>query len=190
MTFFLACLIAALLGPPGRKETTKDVLKHTYDHKYLVVLREGLAVGVCARRAREGYSSSTDLPKIIVYISGNSVQLESPGKFSLLMPENCETVAPSPIHSGQILVVKGSHVVGGELRLSVETVSINESRPVNPLFRSDSEANRAAEFRFKLRDADNYSECVRQVEGWVKVFASPQDAESFNEMRKDNPTKK
>src|SRR5579859_4609224 len=164
-------LIAALLAAPPKKDEYKDQLKAHYDNKYFLVLRDGLAVGACEQWSKYSSGSSRSLPKIIVQISGDVVNFETPGKYSFAMID-CDTVAPMPIHKGQLLVVKGVRYERPELRLSVETVSLHV-RDQGAIGSRYEDRNRgAAELRFKLIDPGNYGSTVRQVESWLKVFSS------------------
>jgi len=150
-----------------------------YENKYLVVLREGLVVGICSHQR----ASST----LVVRVTDADADHSGHGLDKLLRMFQRGASVPIPLHPGDMLKVTHAEFWFSpdffalyRLILAVQTVSAHSMAQGLGAQEHESQAVEAAEFQF---DAGGNVVCDEEfdalVERWVKVFNTQEDAAKF-----------
>src|SRR5690349_24244666 len=103
MRYALAVL-AVLCIPLSSFPITKRELAQGYKGKFLVVLREGLAVGACANHTGTRGLFGTKMPELGVKITEDRAEYHEQTGFSA-MSDECGAIMPEPLHKGEVLKV-------------------------------------------------------------------------------------
>jgi hypothetical protein len=167
-TRFLAVIFfsgTAVLGKDNHRRATGL----RYNHKYMVVLKPGLAVGLCS----EGSFGVS----LMVKVESERTDYSNQGWH--LPGCTGERVQPGPLHPGEVLYVFKAVPFGGELKLNVRNVSPHAVTRGVGAFQHESLEKGAAELRFKLPDRSDFSSADPIVEQWLKPFNSQEQAAQF-----------
>jgi hypothetical protein len=170
-----------LLANMALPAAEKKELKGFYEKKFLVVLRDGLAVGICEHTpynpARHRYLyTGSPLP---VRITGDQAEYHTQAGARAKFDIACGKIIPQPLHTGEVLWVRHVSLHGEELRINVEAIF---RRDVAPGRKAQDEYEKYwvedADFRF-VGKADAPDATAALVEKWVKVFDTPDVAAKF-----------
>jgi hypothetical protein len=157
--------VALLLALP-RPGIDRRELEKRYDHKYLVVQREGIAVGVCATEPQAVYQG--------VRIDGDQVKLEDRYNFF------CNVVTPEPIHTGEVVkVIDHPLIYSGALELKVQSVSPHAVTRGIAANEHESPEVGKAEIHFKLPVKKDYDGLGAIIDRWLKAFDTLDEAAAF-----------
>lgn len=175
----IALGVTFLFGVIALAADKKEELLSKYRNKAVVVLREGIAIGICRDHpGREGLMGE-EVPSITVKIRGK--QSEYKGA-SFVVPMGCGEVVPEPIKKGEVLSVKHVAYHGGSLNLNVENVSPHAVERGVGAYGHDSPERGAAFIRFFPPDGaskEDFGTLAAGVELWLKLFDSIKDAAAF-----------
>lgn len=161
----------------------KKEMSERYKGKYLVVVRNGLAVGICAQHSANDTSAGVNPaglppPPLRVMISGDTADYKAYAGVGAALV-GCGEVSPEPLHKGEVLRVTYDGFHKGGFFLNVGTVSAHQvDRGIGGMEHSSYE-QAGAILRFTDCNADDADACQSQVEKWVKVFDSQDDAAKF-----------
>jgi hypothetical protein len=166
---------------PGLALDKKD-LQAEYHKKFVVVLKDGLAVGVCAARRQAllrtgmGGNAPVSMPVWITksgatYKAGTGIGAGFSG---------CRELVPQSIRKGEVLAVDRTFFYRGrDFTLVVADLSPGEIEVRPKSSRRRAYERGTAEFRFKVEDAKDYDAIAALVAQWVKVFDSKEAAAQF-----------
>ncbi len=155
----------------------KKGLEAQYKKKFVVVLKEGLAVGVCSQ-TQPNPQNSTTLPLLLVNVV-NGTPTYKPGFGA------CVSVTPEPIHKGEILQVEWLGVgkvlfQGNVCRLRVVNVSPHAIERGVGAFAHESNERGEAIIAFSLGTApDEVGQASSLLNEWFKVFDTQDAAAVF-----------
>jgi hypothetical protein len=170
----LAVLLLSLCLPVFA--TDKKDLTERYKGKYLVVLREGLAVGMCS-----------DLPEIP---SGNALDVTITGEAVDFYPQTsataamtgCGEIIPEPLHKGEIVLAKFTwfrRLRGGYFTITVQNLAPHQVKGGGDASRHEHLKYGRADLIFETSDAKDYDSVAALVEKWLKPFDTRAEAAQF-----------
>jgi hypothetical protein len=179
-TGILSILVVLTCCPAtwGSEKEQKKVFADYYKGKFVVVLREGLAVGICARQRVAGPLTGHQMAvPLAVRISGKTADYKtSAGVAAGLL--GCDEIVPEPVHKGEVLQVKDIHLSKRGMGMVVDTVSPHQiSRGVGAFAHQTYEQGEAS---LGFMDCGGPTEeCQAQIEKWLKVFETQDEAAKF-----------
>ncbi len=133
----------------------KKDLTERYKHRYVVVVREGLAVGACA-----GHPGSV-LP-LNVTISGDTADYKPDARFGAGLT-GCGQIVPEPLHKGDVLFIHNARFHKGQLYLLTSIEGIFAAGDVRvQLFRQVSTGVGDGNCRRARGRAIHFSQQIRQ----------------------------
>lgn len=157
--------------------TDKRDLSESYKGKYLLVLREGLAVGVC-----EGLSGVPPGNALDVRISSESVEF-SPQADAGTGMTGCGEIIPEPLHKGEIVLAKYTwfrRLRGGYFTITVQTVTAHQVKQSEGASRHEHNLKYGkADLIFETSDAKDYDAVASLVEKWLRPFDTRAEAAQF-----------
>ena len=170
----LAVLLLSLCLPLFA--TDKKDLIERYKAKYLVVLRQGLAVGTCA-----------DLPEIPL---GNALDVRITGESAEFYPQTgasagvtgCGEIIPEPLHKGEIVLAKFTwfrRLRGGYFTITVENLVPHQVKRGREESRHEHLKYGRANLIFETSDPKDYDAVASLVEKWLKPFDTRAEAAHF-----------
>jgi hypothetical protein len=151
----------------------KSELSERYKGKYLVVLRDGLAVGMCA-----------DLPgappgiALDVRIVGDSVDFGPQGGVAAGIT-GCGDIVPEPLHKGEIVFAKYTwfrRMKGGFFTITVQSVTPHQVKRGEGKSRHERLKYGKADLIFEAGDNKDYDAIAALVEKWVRPFDTRAEA--------------
>ena len=154
----------------------KKGLSDRYKGKYLLVLQEGLAVGLCA-----------DLPAVPsgialdVRITGESAEFSPQAGASAGMT-GCGEIIPEPLHKGEIIFAKYTwfrRLQGGFFTITVQTVSPHQVKRSEGASRHEHLKYGKADLIFETSDTKDYDGVAALVERWVRPFDTRAEAAQY-----------
>lgn len=150
-----------------------------YKGKYLVVLRDGLAVGTCGEHPADTgfHGHATTLP-LRVKITGDTANYKPDAGFGAGLT-GCGEMIPDPIHKGEVLRVRSVGFHKGGLMIIAETVNAHQVDRGVGAFGHQSYEQAAAELVFMDCDPSDTDACQAHVDRWVKVFETSDEAANF-----------
>ena len=143
----------------------KKELEERYKGKYLLVLREGLAVGVCADL--EGVPRGNALD---VAITGDSVEFH-PQAGAGTGITGCGEIIPEPLHKGEVVFAKYTwfrRLKGGFFTITVQSVTPHQVKASEGAGRHERLKYGKADLIFETSDAKDYDAIAALVEKWVR----------------------
>jgi hypothetical protein len=170
----LAVLLLSLCLPIFA--TDKKDLSERYKGKYLVVLREGLAVGMCADLAELPLGNALD-----VTITGESAESHPQTGMSAGMT-GCGGIIPEPLHKGEIVLARSTwfrRLRGGYFTITVENLSVHQVQRDESTSAHPSLEYGRANLIFQTDDAKDYDSVASLVEKWLKPFDTHAAAAQF-----------
>jgi hypothetical protein len=169
---FVALSLLIVLGSAGAMD--KKDLKLRWDKKYIVVLREGLAAGICGAKPNNGMTTNVDAT-LEVRISGDTADYKPGTTFGATLA-GCRQIVPQQLHKGEVLFVRGVGFHKGVLMILAETTNAHQVDRGVGAFEHQSYERAVTELRFSGCEHDG---CQEEVEKWVKVFDTQQDAVKY-----------
>lgn len=153
----------------------KELLSR-YRKKFVVVLQEGLAVGICSSRPGPAGNYGGIMfafPYLEITVSGNQP------KFNVSdLDSTCGTVIEEPVHKGEVLEVTKVSLHGAKLKIEVETVSPHSVQRGVGAFAHESLEKGTAGIDFVAANKDP-SSVIPTVNTWLKPFGTAEDAAKF-----------
>jgi hypothetical protein len=151
----------------------KKAIEHQYKNKFVVVLKEGLEVGLCA----QPQANSKDCPLLVTVANGNLSYKAEPGFEST-------NVMPEPIHKGEVLQVKWINVLkvlfqGQQCQLGLKNVSPHAVERGVGAFAHQSNERGDAVMIFSLDSAYATAQASALLNDWFKVFDTADEAATF-----------
>jgi len=153
--------------------TDKKELSERYKDKYLLVLREGLAVGVCADL--EGVPRGNALD---VAITSESVEFH-PQAGAGTGITGCGEIIPEPLHKGEVVFAKYTwfrRLKGGFFTVTVQSVTPHQVKGIEGAGRHERLKFGKADLIFETADAKDYDAIAALVEKWVRPFDTRAEA--------------
>jgi hypothetical protein len=156
--------------------TDKKDLSERYKGKYLVVLREGLAVGMCA-----------DLPETP---SGNALDVRITGESAEFYPQTgmsagmtgCGVIIPEPLHKGEVVLARFTwfrRLRGGYFTITVQNLTAHQVKRGGGASRHEHLKYGRADLIFETSDPKDYDAVASLVEKWLKPFDTRAEAAQF-----------
>jgi hypothetical protein len=156
--------------------TDKRELEERYKGKYLLVLREGLAVGVC--EGRPEVPSGTALE---VRITGDSVEFGAQAGAGTGIT-GCGEMIPEPLHKGEIVFARYTwfrRLRGGYFTITVQTVTPHQVKGSEGASRHERTKFGKADLIFETSDTKDYVDIASQVERWLRPFDTRAEAAHY-----------
>lgn len=154
----------------------KKDLSERYKGKYLVVLREGLAVGMCADLPETPPGNALD-----VTIAGESVEFHPQTGFSAGMT-GCGELIPEPLHKGEIVFAKFTwfrRLKGGYFTITVQNLAAHQVKRREGASRHEHLKYGRADLIFEPSDAKDNDAVAALVEMWLRPFDTRAEAARF-----------
>jgi hypothetical protein len=163
----------------------KKTLSQSYKGKYVVVLKEGLAVGLCSELPPPTWTAPVK-PVVTINISNGIADLTQRGTFlNPLAPSYGCTSVPETIHKGEVLKVESAGIVnvyGRKFVLNVTNISPHAVQRGTGAFEHQSLERGYAVIIFKLDEKDDAKEPAQAAafaSDWFKVFDTQDAAANF-----------
>ena len=156
--------------------TDKKDLSERYKEKYLVVLREGLAVGTCAELPEMPSGIALD-----VRITGDSAGFFPQTGAGVAMTR-CGEIIPEPLHKGEIVFARYTwfrRLKGGFFTITVQNLAAHQVRPVEGASRHEHLKYGRANLIFETPDAKDYDAVASLVEKWLRPFNTRAEAAQY-----------
>jgi len=174
-TFGLVCSLGYLHAQD------RKALEDQYKNKFVVVLKNGLAVGLCSERRLDWTTPPS--PVLTVTINGGSAEYHEQRGSSVSM-SGCTVVTPEPIHKGEVLRVENIKIQkvlmqGRQCGLKVINVSPHAVERGIGAFAHQSDERGEAFIVFKLDETDDVSQASSLLGEWFKVFDTQDAAATF-----------
>jgi hypothetical protein len=154
----------------------KNGLSERYKGKYLVVLREGLAVGMCADLPEVPLGNALD-----VRIIGESVGFYPQTGTSAAMTR-CGVIIPEPLHKGEIVFARFAwfrRLRGGYFTITVQNLTPHQVKRSESGSRHEHVKYGRANLIFETSEPKNYAAVASIVEKWLKPFNTRTEAAQF-----------
>jgi hypothetical protein len=155
------------------KVQLKQLLNDQYMNKFVVVLKDGLAVGLCSEKRADWTTPPTPILTVTID-SGKAWYRER----EVLM-SGCITVVPEPIHKGEVLRVASWGISGKTFSLRVMNVSPHEVERGVGAFAHQSVERGEANILFKLDEKMDVGQVSSPLSEWFKVFDTQDSALTF-----------
>ncbi len=180
-TTLMVLASSSLLPAQDRK-----VVEERYRGKFVVVLKEGLAVGLCSEK-QPGWTDSVRPILTNNIENGIADYRNQHGTFlrPLTQSPGCAVVVPEPIHKGEVLKVTGAGIIniyGRRFVLTATNVSPHAVQRGIGAFEHQSLEQGQAEIVFKLDEKDNTKEPSQAASfagEWFAVFDTQDAAATF-----------
>jgi hypothetical protein len=157
------CFLVLLLALPASAKDNE--VRARYEKKFALVLREGLAVGLCSRP--EGLGPAIP-PELAVRISGEASEYHEQTGLSAM---GCGSIVPEPLAKGEVVGVQRVWSHGSELHL----VIVSEAHEVERTAGARYEIKRRRTER-GLGDLRFKNASLANVATWLKPFDSAAEA--------------
>jgi hypothetical protein len=154
----------------------KKDLSERYKGKYLVVLREGLAVGMCADLPGVPSGNALD-----VRITGESVEFH-PQTGATAAMTGCGEIIPEPLHKREIVLARFAwfrRLRGGSFTITVQNLAPHQLKRAGGASRHEHLKYGRADLIFETSDAKDYDAVASLVEKWLKPFDTRAEAAQF-----------
>lgn len=170
-------LLASCLPVSAKDKTGEKDFIDRYKGKFVVVLREGLAGGICASGRGPTDIHGRPLPvPFRVRIAGETAEYKTNAGFGAGLI-GCGEIAPEPIHKGEVLQVVGVSFRKGALGIGTKTVNAHQINRGVGAFEHDSYEQAVAGLEFV--DCESTEGCQAAVEKWLKLFDTQEEAAKF-----------
>ncbi len=173
------CTVVVLFTTPARlfAQNNRIVVEQHYRGKYVVVLREGLALGLCSERT-PGWTGATKPLLTNPIVNGVVNYMYQHGTFLRPATDSpgCVHVVPEPFHKGEVLKVTGDAIVnmyGRRFEFYLTNVSPHSVQRGVGAFDHQSLEQGTAEVVFRLDKKDNTKELIQAAtfaSEWFAVF--------------------
>jgi len=170
-------LLAIIIAASCLLAATNPALTIGYDRKYLVVLRDGRAVGLCSGEAsRVMGRRPVTAPALAVRIDGDKATFKEETGL-VTMGTGCKSIAPSPIPRGTILVVDKLRSYGSD-HFSIEAVTEPREGTL-PGNDGKKEIGEPGIIRL-IFTGKSPGVIMSAVEQWMRPFDSAREAREFS----------
>lgn len=162
----------------------KKTVEDEYRKKFIVVLRDGLAVGLCGEPRADW--TTPPKPVLTVTIDKGSAEYHEQHGSSVSM-SGCTSVIPEPIRKGEVLKVESAKIQtvlmqGRQFGLWVSGVSPHAVERGVGAFSHQSDELGGAYIIFKLSQKDDQKEALEAAtlaSDWFKIFDTQDSAAVF-----------
>jgi len=161
----LACFLPVCAGDKSDKKDFSE----SYKGKFLVVMRDGLALAICSQR-------SASRAYLRVRVTESGVDTSKQGFFGGLADEECGAT-PEPIHKGEVLKSSHAAVRGKWLLIWVVSLSPHSITRGVGAFEHESHERPAAILMFSTEGG--YDQASALTGQWIKTFDTPEEAAKF-----------
>jgi len=154
----------------------KKDLAERYKGKYLVVLGDGLAVGVCANLTEMPVANALE-----VKISSESVDFHPQGGIGSGMT-GCGEIIPEALHKGEIVFARFTWFrrrQGDYFTITVENLSPHQVTRGEGASQHEHPEYGRAEFIFETSDTKDYDAIASLVEKWLRPFDTRAEAAQY-----------
>ena len=182
LTRISVVVLILVLSQLALSAAEKETLNKRYSGRFLVVMKEGLAVGICNVPA--GQSRPLAPPELPVRIAAGRSDYQSQSG-ATATAAGCSTLDPEPLEIGEVLKVKKVWSRGDEFHISVQNVSPHR---LEAGLDTNLEIG-SADFRFKLSEPKALEASAQEIEKWVKPFQSAEEAAKFGSSASGAPAK-
>ncbi len=164
LSFLLAIVVSASALALDEKE-----FKARYAGKYLVAIKDGLAVGICSGHRGGETGMRVDLDY-------SNARVHQSRAFEILDPDECRGASPEPIHVGEVLKIRHLAIHRGNIRVFVENVSPHAITRGRGAFQHESyEGGRAI---LAIHAPDDQT-AAGILDHWVKPFSTAEEAAKY-----------
>lgn len=151
-----------------------------YDGKFFVVLKDGLAIGVCqAPAVDQTMKSQGVIPTLAVRVNGDNVEYH-PQTGITAMTTGCTAVVAEPIRKGEVLLATRGMTTKHELVLFLHNVAPHQITRGQGSFQHSTYEVGAMSLRFKLANPKDEAEQLAAVGEWLRQFDSQDEASTFS----------
>jgi hypothetical protein len=154
----------------------KDELLARYRDKFVVVMREGLAIGVCEGHPAERGLFGENVPSATITVDGDQADVRG---HDLMAPKGCGRITTEPVRKGEVLAVRHVAIHSGQLMMNVENVSPHAIERGVGVLRHETFERGSAFIKFRLPSGKDYDTALAVIEGWMKPFDSQEEAAKF-----------
>jgi hypothetical protein len=165
---------ASLLMPALGLE--KEELLARYRDKFVVVMREGLAIGVCEGHPAERGLLGESVPSATITVVGDQADVRG---HDFIAPRGCGRVTTEPVLKGEVLAIRHVAIRSGQLMINVENVSPHAIERGVGAFGHETFERGGAFIKFSLPSGEDYDAALAVIEKWVKSFDSREAAANF-----------
>lgn len=173
----ILALLIAITSVSAFSSEKKDLVEQ-YKGKFLVVMRDGLAIAICSNQ------ETTMVRPMVELIDGDSVEYDKKSalmKFALAMPQDqydttCQDIAQEPLRKGEVLLVRHVRVAHHRLNLYVRAISPHSITRGKGAFQHESLERGAAVLAFQQPDPRDINSVTSVVNAWVKSFDTEGEA--------------
>jgi hypothetical protein len=156
-----------------------DPVKDAFGKKFAIVLREGLAVGICNARNLSGPGGRIGLGQtapLAVSIDGERAEYKAAQTGFGAVLSGCDAIVPERLSKGEVVRIRGIHNSGGTVHLFVQNAAIHSvERGIGAMVHQSGETGEA-DLRFKVGESES---AVGIISHWLRPFESEDDARSF-----------
>jgi hypothetical protein len=156
-----------------------DPVKSAFGEKFAIVLREGLAVGICNVRdlSRPGYRFGFErTAPLAVSIDGDEADYKAAQRGFGAALSGCDAIVPERLSMGELLRIRGIHKSGGTVHLFVQNAATHSvERGIGAMAHQSGEIGEA-DLRFKVGKNES---TLGAISGWLRPFESEDEARSF-----------
>jgi hypothetical protein len=156
--------------------TDKNDLTDRYKGKYLVVLRDGLAVGMCADLPETPPGNALD-----VIITGESAEFH-PQTGASAGITGCGEIIPEPLHKGEVVLARFTwfrRLRGGYFTITVQNFAPHQVKRGRGPSRHEHLKYGRADLIFETSDPEDYDAVAALVEKWLRPFNTRAEAAQF-----------
>jgi hypothetical protein len=152
-----------------------DPVKDVFGKKFAIVLREGLAVGLCNVRVSRGAGLGQTTP-LAVRIEGEKADYKAVQTGFADVFSGCDATVPERLSKGELVRIRFIHRSGDTVHLFVQNAAIHSvERGVGALAHQSGEIGEA-DLRFKVAKNDS---ALAIISTWLRPFESEDAALSF-----------
>ena len=172
--FIFVVLLLSLCFPAVAGD--KRDLTERYKGKFLLVLREGLAVGTC-----EGSPGVPAGNALEVRINPDSVEFGQQANAGTGIT-GCDEIIPEALHKGEIVFAKYTwfrRLKGGYFTITVLTVTPHQVKGGERASRHERLKYGKADLIFETSDAKDYDAVAALVETWLRPFDTRAEAAQY-----------
>jgi len=164
VVFLLVC--SSLAYPADKGASLRK-----YDGKYLVVLKEGLAVGICENHETHAGSITDGYPSLPNKLQDGRAEYHRETRFIAVGLSGCGAVNPQPIHKGELVRVVRVVVSRGYYVAHIESLPHQVERGLGASAHQSEDVGRAG-LAINTTSAD---EAEQTLDHWLKVFNGGRD---------------
>jgi hypothetical protein len=153
----------------------KDAFSNRYKDKYLVLLKDGLAVGACQDREAVAGLHDADLPTVLIKMEGGAVAEIHPDihvGFLAAGMADCGPINTEPLRRGETVHVTFAAVRRGDYWVGLQSNPHQMERGIGAFAHQTAEVGRAT-LRIKAASPED---AEKALDAWATVFDSQEAA--------------